>query len=139
MALCYFNGSVMNIGKIADFAKCEQFECKDSEITAKLIKLPSQDKVNLDNCKLTGNIEYASGEYEENYWTAEWIEKPVFSDKYLGPAAELFNGNIDFDTYMNNIRKDIYTGGEIVVDTDGIYNQLLEHHGIQGDYEYLDL
>ena len=40
MALCYFNGSVMNIGTIADFATCKQFECKDSEITAKLIKLP---------------------------------------------------------------------------------------------------
>ena len=65
-------------------------------------------------------MRYASGEYEENYWTAEWIEKPVFSDKYLGPAAELFNGTIDFDTYMNNISKDFYTGDEIVVDTDGI-------------------
>ena len=30
----------MNIGTIADFAICKQFECKDSEITAKLIKLP---------------------------------------------------------------------------------------------------
>ena len=29
MALCYFNGSVMNVGKIADFAACKQFECKD--------------------------------------------------------------------------------------------------------------
>ncbi|MFK7761099.1 MAG: hypothetical protein AB8B46_03135 [Candidatus Midichloriaceae bacterium] len=71
MALYYFNRSVMNIGTIADFSKCKQLECKDSEITEKLIKLPPQDKVNLDNCKLTGNIEYVSGKYAENYWNAE--------------------------------------------------------------------
>ncbi|MFK7761098.1 MAG: hypothetical protein AB8B46_03130 [Candidatus Midichloriaceae bacterium] len=41
---------------------------------------------------------------------------------------------------MNNTRKNIYTGDEIVVDTDGIYNRLLkQHHEIQEDYEHLDL
>jgi hypothetical protein len=130
MALCYFNGTIMNIGKVANFSECKKFECKDSEITAKLIKLPSQDKGNLNNCKLTGKIEYDSEQHLENkysnhnYFEAEWIERPVFSEKYLGSAAELFNGKIDFETYMDNtIRKNnFYTGGEIEVDNDGIYN-----------------
>ena len=70
------------------------------EITTQTsIKLPPRDNVNLDNCKVTGNIEYASGEHAYVYWNAEWIEQPVFSCKHLGPAAEVSNGIIDFETY----------------------------------------
>jgi hypothetical protein len=146
MALCYFNGSVMNIGKIADFAACEQFECKDSEITAKLIKLPSQDKVNLDNCKLTGNIEYASGEYikgvsvegykikdfNESYIESEHFEASIILGQYQDKLKELSN---DFKAMMND-RK--FGDFKLI---DEIYLNILSNKldTITEDYEHLDL
>ena len=142
MALCRFNGNIMNIRKVANFSECKKFECIDFKISAKLIKLPSQDKVSLDNCKLSGKIEYGSEQHLDNkysndsYTEAEWIERPVFSDKYLGSAAELFNGKIDFETNMENtiIKNYFYADGNIKVDIDGIDNSILQYHGIQEDY-----
>lgn len=110
MALCYFNGAIMNIGNIANFSECKKFECKDSEITAKLIKLPPQDKVNLNNCKLTGKIEYGSEQHLENkysndnYFEADWIEGPKTADKMPKHVKDWFEGNLDFDDFIDALQ-----------------------------------
>ena len=146
MALCYFNGSVMNIGTIADFSKCKQLECKDSEITAKLIKLPSRDKVNLDNCKLTGNIEYAYGEdikgvlaesykiqdSNESYIESEHFSASIILGQYQDKLRELSN---DFKAMMND-RK---FGDFKLTDEKNLKALFNKHDTITGDYEHLDL